>query len=473
MKRLCLVLLATIVGLNLASGCASESKDYASLSVAAKQTTATADLVQVRKVVALSDGYVAVFADEAGVRGALLGVAPVSAGTTEDVDVILARTLLGRETLHAGLFVEDSGDAVFDAVLDSAATGSGDKPVEATFVAELEPVIEADDQQVTQPDAVVVALVLLADPGIVAIHAGTAADPTATEIIGRAAVEAGAHDDVVVTLDRAVVPGETLKAYLHKDLASDGQLDFPGADEPYGTATAPVMASFVVTYAPSIAAADQEVTTMRKVTLAVVTTPQKGYAVVYADDAAGGLGAVIGYTAVGEGGHQDVEVSLERDLVHGETLHAVLHYEDNDTDTFDAGVPGADEVAQDAEGQDVQATFVVTVAAAIQVVNQKATNEVTLSLVSSPIDGLAVIHADAGGDPAEAWLGAVTVTKGVAKSVKVPLTQRDAVVGETLWVMLHNDGGGDGAYLDQATDTPYLTPKKYEVIKASFVVLQP
>ena len=79
-------------------------------------------------------------------------------------------------------------------------------------------------------ESVTVKLVTLSGSGYVVIHAD--ADGSPGEVIGHSGVLTGVSESLVVTLDRASKPGETLYAMLHGEDDDDGVYSFPDADAP-------------------------------------------------------------------------------------------------------------------------------------------------------------------------------------------------------------------------------------------------
>lgn len=64
-------------------------------------------------------------------------------------------------------------------------------------------------------------------------------------VLGVVRIAAGEYRDVVVPLNTAIKPGETLIAMLHVDRGATAQFEFPGVDEALRVSNQPIMAAFV------------------------------------------------------------------------------------------------------------------------------------------------------------------------------------------------------------------------------------
>ncbi|MBR9706859.1 MAG: hypothetical protein GOV15_00290 [Candidatus Diapherotrites archaeon] len=91
-----------------------------------------------------------------------------------------------------------------------------------------------------------------------------------------------------------------------------------------------------------------------KVTIANVVSVGDGWLVIHAD-AAGSPGAVIGYTAVGDGENSDVVVRINEGSAT-DTLYAMLHVDDGSIGEFDS----SDDAVVEHKGSVVVSSFAVT-----------------------------------------------------------------------------------------------------------------
>jgi len=244
--------------------------------------------------------------------------------------------------------------AFFPACGDDTTNDSPDATVEASFGS-----VEVDDQTLAASDNVVVRSVSLVGAGFLVIH--EAAGDSFGPVLGNTAVADGANADVAISLSRDLVDGETLYAMLHTDLGEVGVYEFPGADVPQVDANAAVIApTFVVTVGAmafgSVTVADQAVTTPTEVSISAITSVGPGFIVIH-EEANGSFGPVIGNAAVVDGANTDITVPLNRDIVDGETLYAMLHTDAGTVLTYE--FPGPDVPAMDANGI-ITPSFVVS-----------------------------------------------------------------------------------------------------------------
>ena len=442
-----------------------------SLTVADQKADPRNEVV-VAALVSVGAGFVAIHDDADGAPGAQLGVTPVTAGASADVVVTLSRDAIDGERLWAQLHIDAAGDASFDASEDAAVISPLDGEVIAHGfqvsvdpLPEVTPAIEAVDQTADPANTVVVASADSNGPGFVVVRADDAG--SAGTVLGFAAVAYGSTSNISVTLDRDAVNGETLHAELRADAGQIGVWE-EGAD-PVAAAT-----SFVVS-APvdaAITVADQTADPANQVAIASVLTPAAAFVVVHEDDGAGGFAGVIGNAAVAAGTTADVVITLDRDAVDGETLHAMLHTDS--TDDGGAYDPATDGPYTDAGGNLVSPTFVVTVtaasAASVTVTDQIAdpANKVVVASVVSDGAGFVAVHEDDGNGSFGAAIGVTAVAGGANADVVVELS-REIVDGETLYAMLHIDATDDGEGYDPANDVPFVDGDG-ELVNVPFVV---
>jgi hypothetical protein len=431
----------------------SDQPPAPSLSVA-DQVADPADRVVVAQVVSPGPGFVVIYADDAGARGAALGHAAVGAGASEAVQVDLPRALQDGERLFAVLHVDDGavGTYEFDGVsgLDAPVKDAEGAEVTGAFTVTLPevtgPELEAEDQEVDPIDQVTVARVKAEAPGFVVIREDDAGRLGA--VLGHAAVSRGTTTAVAVTLSREVRSGERLRAVLHLDDGAVGAFEFDGEnglDAPVADGTgAIVSAAFTVTFAPRVTAEDQDVSPTDEVVVALARVDGPGWIVIRADD--GGPGPVLGQVSLQHGTQRDLRVTLSRHVRSHETLFAALHTDDGVLGAFEFdGVSGLDAPVLDRDGNPVAPPFVVRFEPALAVDTQfcDPTTVVTVGAVTSDGPGFVVIHEGAGEGPV---LGHAPVPNG-AHPGPFPVTLQRAVrQGETLVAVLHQDTGAVGTF---------------------------
>ena len=200
-----------------------------------------------------------------------------------------------------------------------------------------------------------------------------------------------------------------------------------------------------------------------------VVTADGGFIAVHEDDGNGGIGGVIGVSDFIEPGRTfDVEVTLDRDAVDGETLYAMLHSDDgNETYEF----PGPDGPVTDSNGDVIAPAFVVAlpILNAVEVNDQSLFNPsvVTVAEVLSDEGGFIAIHEDNNGSVGGVIGVSAFLEAGFSFDVPVML-DRPAVDGETLYAMLHSDDGNE-TYEFPGPDGP-VVDNAGEVIAPAFVV---
>lgn len=222
----------------------------------------------------------------------------------------------------------------------------------------------------------------------------------------------------------------------------------------------------------SVAASDQTAAPANQVRVHQVKSQGAGWVVIHQASGAT-YGDAIGHTAVASGTSLSVGVTLEREVVEGETLYALLHDDLGQVGVFE--FPGVD-VPVTQGGQVVMDAFVVhrpgtvqpSIGADDQTLSQLSTQVAVASAVSDG-PGWATIHEQSGGD-AGAVIGHAHLSDGANQNITVTL-DRPAVSGETLYAMLHTDLGTAGAYEFPGVDAPVSVGG--EIVMAPFVVTVP
>ena len=334
------------------------------------QTADPANVVVVRQVTAAQDGYIVIHEqNEAGmvVTEPALGFASVSAGTQDEVSITLSRPVLDGETLYAMLHTEDNGNDLYDGpTTDAPVTDGSGAVINPPFIASAgtsEPFVTVYDQTASDANEVSIRQVLYANDGFVVIHEDNGGMPG--NVIGNAAVSAGVTSDLVITLDRPAIDGEVLHAMLHRDSNSDGVYDGVMIDPPVVNPDMEIVSpTFVVgsNAENAVTVMDQTpISVSTKVLIDEVYAKADGYVVIHAQDANGNLIAdpPVGVANISAGITSNLEVTLTRPAVNGETLYAMLHTEDNGNGIYDG--PATDAPATDSSGDVVSPAFSMTV----------------------------------------------------------------------------------------------------------------
>lgn len=290
------------------------------------------------------DGWLVIHADNGGSPGPVLGQTLVEAGTTTDVEVVLAGDLTPQlwPMLHV-----DTGEA---GVYEFGEVEGADGPVNIggvlTFPISTVPAMRVPDQIAFGSDAMggdmmeptlVADTVLSEGPGWLVVHADSDGSPG--PVIGFAPVASGINFDVMVVLDtEGLTP--VLWPMLHVDTGTEEVYEFgevEGADGPViidGN-----VLTFPINGAPSIVYNGTLTGTTLVVEQALIDGT--GWMVIHADNN-GSPGAVLGFTPILEGLNSDISVELSEDGLT-ETVFPMLHY--------DTGVAGEYEFGT-VEGED-------------------------------------------------------------------------------------------------------------------------
>jgi hypothetical protein len=352
--------------------------------------------------------------------------------------------------------------------------------------------LTVEDQTLDDPSTVTVDSVTTAGDDLwVVIHADEDGSPGAA--LGVSDLVGGSDEDVqdvTVQLDEPAEDGQTLWAMLHTDDPADGEftfLDNSEEDTPAMVDGEVVQQSFSVSVddggggdnTPAITAEDQTLApdSAGTVSIAEATIDQPGFVVVHEEED-GGFGSVIGSSGLIETGtSSDISVELDRDAADGETLYAMLHYDQNGNEEYD-GIDTDGPVTGD-DDSPVLDTFGITIeddggggdtpsiSASDQVLPADAPEMVTVDSVSYGQAGFVVIH-EADGDSFGNVIGSSELLEGQDSYEDVEIMLDRAVEdGETLYAMLHMDDG-NGEYDDASTDAP--VEANGEVVLDTFTV---
>ena len=428
-------------------------------------------------------GWLVIHEDDAGAPGTILGQTQLLSGLHDQgTDVTLSRDIVDGETLHAMLHFDLGTVGTFEPGTDAPMIDFSAEVVVQTFVVTIgstEPTLSVSDQTVAQLDLVVIDDIFKIGAGWAVVYDDNAGAPG--NVLGFTATVDGVNNSIMVTLSRDIVDGETLWAVLHDENPVDAAFtnETNAAEDMIvmDSTPAPVQSSFVVNEpapTPTITVTDQDVLVLTTVTIDEVFSNGDAWVVVYDDDGSGNRNAILGASAVVDGTNTNVDVTLNRDIVDGETLHALLH-EENPADTmFTFETNSAEDVPVTPE---VSGTFVVTEAAQTASVlandfTVATATEVEVSQVFSVGAGWIAVYDDNAGAPGN-FLGASAVVDGLNVDVAVTIS-RSIAEGETLWARLHEENPVDASFTyesNNAEDVPVQVAAAD--VQDSFVVSAP
>ena len=316
--------------------------------------------------------------------------------------------------------------------------------------------------------------VTLSNDGWLVIHRDNGnGGPMVPEIISvPKMVQAGETSDVMVQLEEGVEvqDGETLWAMLHTDDGVIGTYEFNGTNG----LDAPIMDEMdnIVTdsFMVSVEGAQAMLTAMEQdlvngvVYVESITLEEDGYVVIHASNAAGDgpmLPEIISAPVYLEAGtYMNVGVPLTEDanVEAGDTLWVMLHKDTGEAKVYE--FEGSDSPDQPfLNGENIVMTSItinnVTDApmSGMITVNDQALadNTITVDMINLDMNGWVVVHAsnEAGTGPMvpEIISEPVYLEAGENSEVTITFTEdANVAVGDTVWVMLHNDTGVEGVF---------------------------
>jgi hypothetical protein len=404
-------------------------------------------------------GWLVVLADDDGEPGEPIGQTALAGGVHANVAVTVDPQL-ATETLYARLHLDAGTEGVFEyAGEDEPYAGEPG----TTFTVELQlprPVVEAAEQNVGENNVATIVRVELLEPGWVVIHADD--DGQAGAAIGAVRLEAGAYDNVPITLDRRYAT-PTLHVVLHEDDGEPGLLEFPEADRPLLVNGQPVTATFAAHYPPDILVYDQPFIDGAIVVERVISEGP-GWLAIYSDQD-GQPGLIIGFAALEDGLNEAVRIDLIESAVTPQ-LYARLHQDTTPGDEFD--FPGNDPVVRYEERMPQPTAFRTDLGAAVLVHDQTLVDDsAVVSMVIVPVNAWVAVHAAADDGQPAGMLGRVFVPAGISRNVVVPL---DPAPENAPVVLVLYEDQGEAEEFDALGVDPLLTNDDNRLIRVPFVI---
>lgn len=331
--------------------------------------------VEIESVSLPADGFVALYADDAGTAGELLGVGDLlSAGVIANVPVPFFVPIEGETTVHARVHIDMDRDGVLtyeppDALVDQPATSANGEPADVVATVGLLPplgpaVIEIGEQR-TVGNRLLVGSVTLPAAGFVVIRADDGGAPG--ELLGTSdLLPEGTATDLEVAFDEPASESETywVTAYIDRDtdgalvLGGDDPADRPAltGDGQEATAGAEVV---VVPRAPARVSAEDQEGDGTSVTVSG-TLPAPGFLVLRAD-ADGEPGEILDVSGLLPADTtSEVEFTFDPPLPDGTVLWARIQIDLDGNGEFDRTEPNG----RTEGGARAETSFLVTVAPA-------------------------------------------------------------------------------------------------------------
>ena len=314
----------------------------------------------------------------------------------------------------------------------------------------------APEQIVSQYDSVFVSGVTSPDQGWLVLRRDNNDSPDMSgHILDPLQVEAGFTNDtafVISSID--VADEEKLWVTLHEDAGSMGQaeVDANGTDAQYQEDGQPVQKSVII-HAPSVDAEGQIVAN-NEVTLTNVQAGTASWMVIHDRASGGGPGAIVSVTAVSEGTHDELTVTLDDSLVYadGDTLYPMLHIDAGETGTFEFPGDDAPEIFGQA-GDVIVTNFQVTGATSFMDVSDQVLSQNMFTFDSTNVDypHWLVFHSGAG-EPIIS--DTVSVSAGGNGGMMVPYQAAPSTTPDlTIVPMIHIDNGVIGTFEFPAKDS--------------------
>ncbi len=216
------------------------------------QTPTTTDVVRIDEVLTQADGFIAIVQRvDGGPSDPTIGLAPITATVTTDLDVALERPVVGGETLYARLHVDSDEDGNYewtpDGDVDPIVKYAGSDVIVAFTITSttlpIAPSILVDDQDLA--NTVTIKSAVTSTAGFVVVREDTTSDPL---VYGVQAIEAGLNPVIAVALTAttaAPVANDSLEAIVIRDEDQDGEYD-PAIDMPVMSDGEPVSTTFTV-----------------------------------------------------------------------------------------------------------------------------------------------------------------------------------------------------------------------------------
>ncbi len=208
--------------------------------VTATETAMSAPTLTVDQVVATEPGFVVVSQNVAGAPGTVIGYAPVEAGTTNNLEVILNPDPgLITPILWVSLHSDTGTTGEFDITrVDDPMVSVDETPVAVAIQAA--PSIVATDQ-VPDVSTLTVRSAMIDAPGWLVVHADEDGAPGA--VLNQVALSEGVNLGITVDVAPATT-GDTVWLMLHYDTGTAGTYEFgevEGADSPVLLGGSPVV----------------------------------------------------------------------------------------------------------------------------------------------------------------------------------------------------------------------------------------
>ena len=331
------------------------SLDFALPALAVSdQAVAEDGAMVIDTVVALADGWLAVYNDADGELGERVGIAYVEKGENRNVPIQINWRAAGLD-LQAVLHVDDERIGRFDYPDSDAPVLVRNQPLQASVRVQLPPDVIVYHQPIAN-GRVSIDRVVSDGPAWLAILREDSEDVPGN-IIGFAPLVDGVNEFVEVE----VVPElatPILYVQLYSDTKDIGEFEFPSYDPAIWYDGQPKYFPFSTTTGNYVVSMDQVVPTgdaTATVTVPVVVGDLPMWVAVRTD-VEGALGDVLGYEYVPAGLTRNLEIEITTDALT-DVLHVVLHIDQDEPEVFD--FPDGRDFELQRRRQPIDAPFIV------------------------------------------------------------------------------------------------------------------
>ncbi|MCO5197950.1 MAG: hypothetical protein M9941_09445 [Anaerolineae bacterium] len=418
-------------------------------------------VVRVDQLYMPSSGWVAVLRDDV-----VLGATAVAAGDNEQV-VVEIDPLAAANVLTAALFTGDEDVFALDAVVPVELDGeSVSAEFEVTMNVSVPEISISDDQIVLQDGIITIDSVTTPDDAWIVVYNSEDGAIDWDAPVGEAWVAKGTTGVTVPLRWREALPN--LVAVLHRDADRRGRFDGDDTDPHYSVAGEPVTTAFKVILPLDVVILDQPITADNTVLVDRVISNGPGWVSILATDDDGEIGNIIGYAHLEDGLNEHVPVEIVEGFDDGRTMFAQVHTDSDEIGefnypAFDLPVRYRDQVAFFQFGTN-PGNYVIVYNQALS-----AENTVTVDTAVGEVPMWVTIRPDDDGRPGTDVLGMARVEPGLHHDVVIEVDP-DALT-DTLFVVLHVDGGAEGEF-EWPDGLDFELQRRNDIIHAPFALLE-
>lgn len=404
----------------------------ASLSIS-DQVLAEEGRLNIDLVTALDDSWIAVFADDDGEAGELLGFTNVSDGDSQDISITID-PFQATPILHVSLHVDSGEIGTFEYPGPDNPVRAGSGLVQESIAVDFDftyPSVTVSDQDLSEDGSLLIDNVTAATQSWIAVHIDDDGQPG--PMLGYAPVMKGEQENLAIKINWFDAT-PTLHAVLYIDAGEPGHFDDPATDKPIVIDGLAVQTIFQLRLPPDIFVVDQPALD-GIIHVERATSNGPGWIVVYQDED-GDFGNIIGWSALTDGLNHRVAISVTESAVTP-ILHLMLHEDLEDLGEF--GFPRTDPLVRYQER--LPNPFSIRTDAGNFLVTRdqqlSEDNTITIPMIVVDVDTWVVVKNN---DSEEVEiLGMTWLPAGFHRDVSV--TIEPGSESKNLLVALHIDGG--------------------------------